>query len=390
MRNWSKQMKKNLGKTAAFVISAGLILGMNAYAATPEFARTEEEWAVLRDNVLTYDEIPGLVKEYNATVKKNDADYNVDELRLKNASQTNDELSRMADDYDSMAIEAESITGGAITAASYRMLADQLRSQAQENTSDYRVLKLQYERAEAEIVKNVRKLFVSRYKLELRSGFNAQNVSYLQRAYSSAKNRAAYGLGTQLEELTALQSLQTAQASQITDSAELAADYKRLITLCGWQYDAAAEIGPMPEYDAASIAAVDKASGNESALKNSFTIRADEIKLENARQLYSDSVVKKCEAQLNTDKTSVSTAAASAYDSLQLAKATYDSLCTAVAVQAESLAAAARQLNLGVISQSEYAAAENAFNKAVYDRDASWYDLILARIEYDAVISGLG
>ncbi|MCQ2401706.1 MAG: TolC family protein [Lachnospiraceae bacterium] len=381
---------KTFKKAFIVVFGACLIFSGTASAASPEFARTQEEWAVLRDNVLTYEEIPSLVKEYNATVQKNAADYDVDNLKLKNAEQTNDELIRMADEYDSMAIDAESVTGGAITAASYRMLSDQLRSQAEENTSDYRVLLLQYDRAEAEIVKTVRELFINRYKLELRNNYNNQNLAYLQRAYNSARNKAAYGAGTQLEELTALQALQTAQASQITDAAELSADYKKLITLCGWQYDAAAEIGPMPPFDIANIAMVDKAMGTENALNNSFTIKTDEIKLENARQMSSGTVIQKCEAQLNSDRITVRTAVTSAYDSLQLAKATYDSLCAIVTVQAGSLATAARQLNLGVISQFDYVTAENAYNKAVYNRDASLYDLILARIDYDAVIDGLG
>lgn len=388
MRSWSNMMKM-IRKAVLAAAVLCLAASETVPAASPEFARTPEEWAVLRDNVLTYEEIPSLVREYNAAVQKNAADYNVDSLRLKNAEQTNNELVRMADEYENMAADAEGITGGALTAASYRMLSDQLRSQAEENTSDYRVLELQYQRAEAEIIKNVQKLFINRYKLELRSAFNSQNVSYLERAYSSAKNRAAYGAGTQLDELNALQALQTAQASQITDAAELSADYKKLITLCGWQYDAAAEIGPMPSYEAAEIAAVDAVSGAESALKNSFTVKTDEIRLENAGNLSSGTVVQKCRAQLDSDRTAVRTAVTSAYDSLQLAKASYDSLCAAASVQAVSLAAAARQFELGVISQAEYAAAENAFNKAVYDRDAAWYDLVLSRVEYDSVINGL-
>lgn len=375
----------------ALVLAVGLSLtaGMNAFAASPEFSRTAEEWAALRDNTLNYEEIPSLVKEYNATVQKNQADYDLDNLRLKDASQTNSELSRMADEYEMMALSAEGTTGGALTAASYRMMADQLRSQAQENTSDYRILALSYDRAEAEIVKNVRELFINRYKLESRNIFNAQNAAYLERAYNSAKNRAAYGAGTQLEELTALQALQTAQASSVTDAAELSADYKKLITLCGWQYDANAEIGPMPVYDAETAASVDKAEGTANALLNSFTVRTDEIKLENARSMSSGTVIRKCEAQLNADKTNVITSVTSAYDSLQLAKAAYDSLSVMASVQAGSLAAAARQLNLGVISQIEYAEAENAYNKALYDRDAAFYDLVLSRVSYDSVIEGL-
>ena len=54
-------------------VTAALSLGLpaRALAASPEFARTQEEWARLRDNVLEYEEIEDLVHEYNTTVLNN-------------------------------------------------------------------------------------------------------------------------------------------------------------------------------------------------------------------------------------------------------------------------------------------------------------------------------
>ena len=46
-----------------------------AMAASPEFARSEEEWESLRDHVLEYGEIPDLIAEYNATVQSNQYEY---------------------------------------------------------------------------------------------------------------------------------------------------------------------------------------------------------------------------------------------------------------------------------------------------------------------------
>ena len=39
--------------------------------ASPEFSRSAEEWAKLRDNTIEYDELEGLIQEYNATVQTN-------------------------------------------------------------------------------------------------------------------------------------------------------------------------------------------------------------------------------------------------------------------------------------------------------------------------------
>ena len=45
---------------AAAVLLAAVSASNIAYATSPPFARTDEEWARLRDNKLEYEEIPGL------------------------------------------------------------------------------------------------------------------------------------------------------------------------------------------------------------------------------------------------------------------------------------------------------------------------------------------
>ena len=65
-------------KTAAAVVAAVLAAGtaavsvsaaLPAYASSPEFARSAEEWAALKDNKIEYWEIEGLIQEYNPTVQ---------------------------------------------------------------------------------------------------------------------------------------------------------------------------------------------------------------------------------------------------------------------------------------------------------------------------------
>ena len=58
-------------------MAAALAAGapVNVLAASPEFARTAEEWATIRDNTLEYGEIPDLIHEYNSTVQNNLVSY---------------------------------------------------------------------------------------------------------------------------------------------------------------------------------------------------------------------------------------------------------------------------------------------------------------------------
>ncbi len=101
---------------AAFVaaVAAGTMPVYSAYAASPSFARTEEEWAKLRDNVIEYDELEGLIHEYNATVQNNQ--YTYQKFR-QDYGDTNEEVAqeyyKLAQDYynDMSAKEIASVMG---------------------------------------------------------------------------------------------------------------------------------------------------------------------------------------------------------------------------------------------------------------------------------------
>ncbi|MCQ4833297.1 TolC family protein, partial [Hungatella sp. SL.1.14] len=73
----------------AAVLAAAVPTG-TAWAGSPEFARSAEEWAKLRDNVMEYDELAGLIHEYNVTVQNNQRDFN------EKKNKTRDEI---AQDY---------------------------------------------------------------------------------------------------------------------------------------------------------------------------------------------------------------------------------------------------------------------------------------------------
>ena len=65
-------MSRNYGAkviTMCMGLSLCLQAPVTALAASPEFARTTEAWAKLRDNVLEYDELEDLIYEYNPTVQ---------------------------------------------------------------------------------------------------------------------------------------------------------------------------------------------------------------------------------------------------------------------------------------------------------------------------------
>ena len=65
-------MRKNIKKIILTSFSLSFILANISSFASPSFTRSSEEWARLKDNKLEYDEIEGLIEEYNPSVKENE------------------------------------------------------------------------------------------------------------------------------------------------------------------------------------------------------------------------------------------------------------------------------------------------------------------------------
>ena len=71
MRKW-----KQIGACCLAAVLSVMGPAATAWAGSPEFARTPEEWARLKDNMMEYEELAGLIREYNVTVQKNQLDIN--------------------------------------------------------------------------------------------------------------------------------------------------------------------------------------------------------------------------------------------------------------------------------------------------------------------------
>ena len=386
-----KKMNQKLKMLTALLAAAALAAAspLCAFAESPAFTRTEAEWETLRDDLLEWSEITDLVLEYNSTVQANRDSYAADKLSGKTAGQTADMLNSMAESYEAMAMAAENDAAGGIMAASYKVMADQLRSQADENVSDYRIILLENERARMQVEKTARELFIGYHRAALAKDQNEKQLAYTEKKYNSAKNLQKYGMGTEVETLTALENYQKAQAECMTSDSGINTYYRRLITLCGWKYDAPAVIGALPERDPETAAKIDRAADQKKAVENSITLQADAIKLENAKKLHGETIIKKWENQQAADTNTVKSSYNSAADALALAKNSYDSALAQFQIQTSNLATAAKQLNLGTIAKIDYISVEHSADAAEAALLNAWMDLLSKRADYDAVVNGL-
>lgn len=384
MKKKNRTYQAGSGRAAALSVALVLSMAIPALGATPEFARSQEEWAALQDDYLGWEEIPDLVTEYNSTVLNNKKAYQKDQGQ--DAEEIRNSLLDAADDLDSLAVDAEMGEGQQLVAAGYRSQAASLRQQADSNVSDSEIIRWQYRQVEDTIVENVRNTFISYYQAISQKAADEAKLGYLEQAYQSAQNRKNVGTGTELEVLTAKESLQTAQAQLLTAEAGISSAKRRLQVLCGWDYNAEPEIGPLPEFDMQRIGEIDLTADTQLALENNWQLMIDERKLQNA----TDGLLRdQYEKTVQNDRQQIAASVRSAYDELISAKTAYDNGQLQLQLAQQNLDKSSRQLSLGVISRMEHAAVENELTTLQHSQELNEIAVFSAWTAYEAAVNGL-
>ncbi len=384
-------MKHRVYKTEVILLaicSQLALSGIPVFAASPEFARSAEEWEMLRDNRLEWGEIDALVNEYNATVLTNRHNFSKDERKLMDAQDIQGYLNDQASDYEDMAADAESTN--AVLAAQLRAQANSAREQADENVTDSEVLRLGYEQIEAGIALNVKTMMVDYYEMLDKKSLLNSNVEFLEKQYKSAENKFNLGLATRVDVLNAKEAYDNARAKLVTMDAAIEQSYKNLIVLCGWKYDSQAEVAELPKPDAESPLSINYEEDLAKALEANYTLKMDKIKLENARSTYvSPSVIEKNEKQLRDDTDNVKLQIKSSYDALISSVQAYKNAVSAAEIQNGEMQKAENQLSLGMISQMEYyKAQQDKLTKDAALKTAE-RNLLKSEAKYDSVLKGV-
>ena len=401
MRTDEKQVhlrKRTRGALAAAL--CGILAASGAFpaaAASPEFARTEEEWAVLRDNYLGFEEIPDLINEYNATVQENQEQYRKDEYREKNYSQVRDYLLDLANTYDTMASDAEYYDpedlasigrGGALIAANYRSTAESLRESADDNVIDGEIMKLQYDLVERQLAASTRQLFIDYYAACDTRDYAAASLPFTIRSYESAVRRRSVGMATDTEVLEAEAAKLSADARQPQLEAAAVSAKKKLQTVCGWKYESDAEIGPLPVLSEEQLSP-DYEAGLEQALSMSLQLMIDRKKLANATDIGSLPLKEKYERVLRDDENALRSAVRSAYDGLRNAVSARNTASANLAVARNEKQAADRAYERGTISALELAGKADALTRAEGSLRAAETSLLKAYYAWIGASEGL-
>ena len=377
-----KKWKQISACCLAAVLAAAAPTG-TAWAGSPEFARSAEEWAKLRDNVMEYDELAGLIHEYNVTVQNNQRDYN------EKKNKTSDEI---AQDYRDAADAVRSSMSGddspqAILQDSMaEAQALSLEQQADDNVEDSEIFKMTYDQTEATLVSNAQTNMISYHQKSRDLDLKKKNRELLAATYDSVVLKMNHGMATQMDLLTARENLQNADAAILTAQSDLENTRQKLCVMLGWRYDASPEIMGIPSADLNRITAMDPSADKEKALENNYTLRINRKKLAN-----SSSNSKKESLQMTIDDNiqRIGASVDSAYKNVIQAQTAYQQASVALDAASKNMEAAERKMTIGTISRLDYLSQQYAYLQAQTAMKNADMDLFQAMESYDWNVNGL-
>ena len=331
-----------------------------ALAASPEFARTPEEWERLRDNTLEYEEIPDLIREYNSTVQNNMISYG--DYRGKDANEIADDYREAAQTlYDSVVWPSEDDTGYAMlysAAETAQAQARQLEKMADENVSDGMIIKWQYDQVEAYLSSTAQNLMSQYYQLLENRKTAEAGKELAEASLRSVETQASLGMATENDVLTAQEAVKTAEAGVISAESNIQSVKQSLQVMTGWAYNSEPEIAQMPPVDVTRIDAMNPETDLEKALENNYTLLIAKRTLENTSDAANQQIQRQTIA--NTEQ-QIASGLTDLYSQVLQARNTYDQARSALELEEKNMAAAETKYGLGMISRLEYLQARNAY-----------------------------
>ncbi len=382
--NWNRKcmtaMALGLTLTAAVPAYAATAMVDRAPAQTSyERERSDAEWASLRDDVITWEELQDLVHEYNPTVSALWLNY-----RNNNTSGTYDL------DYDDVLSAIEDTYQSSIGSSDVGDAAAELtRSTALANVdstiqnSDRTVAELSNQKTEYSMTEAIRQQIISMYTSELTKELDRLTAEYDETLIGQAERKLQAGTGTELELLSAQKTAKDAASSvQSAAAAALKARQTVLVNL-GWAYDAQPTICAVPEVTDQMIASIDPAKDLETALENNYQLRIDERKLSlcesDASRSTAEITVSNDRNQVQSDMTSRYNALRNAQNELQKAELQLQNLQATEERTSRSYAAGSASARELESAQYQRAAAEYTVKLDRYAVQSAYFTYLAGR-----------
>lgn len=393
-------IKKKYIKSIQFIISFSLIIAglsqasLRSLAKSPTFSRTEEEWAKLRDMNLDYEEIDGLVTEYNATVQTNQANMQqfTRDYGRKN-SQVSQSYRDMAEKIEDSLTEPEpdSMTYVPMMAsiAQSRATINNLKNSADTTLEDYEVQYFTYESARLSLVQNTKALMISYYSKDVAKEALQKAVEVAELNLANAQARVAVGMATNLDVLSAKEAVIKANKTLSDQNNAALADRDKLLIMTGFKTDSQANIGLVPVLSEEELQNIDKINVEEDikkALEENYALKINKRKLGNAK---SDTQIKSLNSTISSGTENIKANVQTLHKNLVNAKDKLNLLKAEFELSSKDLETIRQKKNLGMATQLEVANKELENIKKNTEKKQAELALRLALENYNSAVNGL-
>lgn len=359
---------------------------MAALGASPEFARTEQEWARLQDNVIEYDEIPDLIHEYNATVQNNQYDYQ------KFREDYGDTNSDVADAYNDLAqdfyddMSGETDAGSMMSDLQLDIQARNMLKQADNTLEDSKIYLLTYEMAEDNLAATAQSNMISYHKKQLELEQKQTDLELAREKYSLEQVKQAAGTVTAVDVLTAKESLQSSENNIKELESGIENLKEELYISLGWKHNDSPDIKELPQMDVSRIDGMDPDRDLETALENNYTLKINKRKLENAR---SKTTRESLETKIRNNEKQIGASLSSAYKNVLSARLSYEQAVAEAQLEETNTNIAAGKLQAGMMTSLEYKEQKYKMESSRLNAEMAAVSLFQAMETYDWSVKGL-
>ena len=352
-----------------------------------EREKTAEEWASLRDNTISWDEIDALVNDYNPTVSSlwinfRDSDrrgsYNIDVEAARSA---------VEDAYEKALLAANgNAVQEALAELQYQSDRNTFSADAVAQNSDRELAKLSIEQTEKNTIETIKKSFISRENGILQRQIDAFNLEDARSDKETAERKKAVGQATEIDVLTAKAAADQAEIQLMGDDSTIKKTSELLQVSLGWKASAEPVFPTIPETARESIEQISLSEDTKKAVDNNLSLQINERKLNLSEgEANRENLSKSMENQ----KEKIQSDLLSRYQSLKQA---LDAQAQAVLQEEntrKSYEKAERSLQLGTISVKARNKAKNAYTIAGLQKKQADLKLTVEYLDYRAGVSGL-
>ena len=393
-------VKKRYIKSIQFIISLSLIIAglslapLRSLAKSPTFSRTEEEWAKLRDMNLDYEEIDGLVTEYNATVQTNQAnmqqftrDYGRKNMEVSQSYR--DMAQKIEDSLTEPDPDSMTYVPMMASIAQSRATISNLKNSADMTLEDYEVQYFTYESARLSLVQNTKALMISYYSKDVSKEALQKAIEVAELNLANAQARLSVGMATNLDVLSAKEAVIKANKELNDQSNAASADRDKLLIMTGFKTDSQANIGFVPVLSEEELQNIDKINVEEDikkAVEENYALRINKRKLGNAK---SDTQIKSLNSTISSGTENIKANVQTLYKNLVNAKDKLNLLKAELELSSKDLETIRQKKNLGMATQLEVANKELENIKKNTEKEQAELALRLALENYNSAVNGL-